>query len=42
MCGAGGGGCFILVHKGIDPGVIEAKVKAHGMEILPFKVESPL
>lgn len=42
MCGAGGGGCFILVHKGIDPKVIEAKVKAHGMEILPFIVESPL
>lgn len=42
MCGAGGGGCFILVHKGLDPKVIEAKVKAHGMEILPFKVESPL
>lgn len=42
MCGAGGGGCFILVHKGMDPKVIEAKVKAHGMEILPFKVEAPL
>ncbi|MFP5387212.1 MAG: hypothetical protein ACLGHN_14135 [Bacteriovoracia bacterium] len=42
MCGAGGGGCFILVHKGIDPSVIEAKVKAHGMEILPFKVDAPL
>jgi D-glycero-alpha-D-manno-heptose-7-phosphate kinase len=42
MCGAGGGGCFILIHKGMDPKVIETKVKAHGMEILPFKVESPL
>ncbi|MGE3608519.1 MAG: hypothetical protein AB7I27_02935 [Bacteriovoracaceae bacterium] len=42
MCGAGGGGCFILVHKGLDPKVIESKVKAHGMEILPFKVEAPL
>jgi len=42
MCGAGGGGCFILVHKGLDPVVIEAKVRAHGMEILPFKVEAPL
>ncbi|WPU66245.1 GHMP family kinase ATP-binding protein [Peredibacter starrii] len=42
MCGAGGGGCFILVHKGIDPKVIEARVKEHGMEILPFKVEAPL
>ena len=42
MCGAGGGGCFILVHKGLDPKVIETKVKEHGMEILPFKVESPL
>ena len=42
MCGAGGGGCFILVHKGLDSKLIEEKVKAHGMEILPFKVESPL
>ena len=42
MCGAGGGGCFILVHKGIDPEVIAARVKDHGMEILPFKVEAPL
>jgi D-glycero-alpha-D-manno-heptose-7-phosphate kinase len=42
MCGAGGGGCFILVHKGIDRDMIETKVRAHGMEILPFKVESPL
>lgn len=42
MCGAGGGGCFILVHKGIDLKVIEARVKEHGMEILPFKVEAPL
>jgi D-glycero-alpha-D-manno-heptose-7-phosphate kinase len=42
MCGAGGGGCFILVHKGLDPKVIEAKVKAHGMDILPFIVEAPL
>ncbi len=42
MCGAGGGGCFILVHKGLDSQVIESKVKAHGMEILPFKVEAPL
>jgi len=42
MCGAGGGGCFILVHKGLDPKVIQAKVEEHGMEILPFVVESPL
>jgi D-glycero-alpha-D-manno-heptose-7-phosphate kinase len=42
MCGAGGGGCFILVHKGIDHKLIEEKVKAHGMSILPFKIEAPL
>lgn len=42
MCGAGGGGCFILVTKGMDHKVIDAKVKEHGMEVLPFKVESPL
>lgn len=42
MCGAGGGGCFILVHKELDPNLIETKVREHGMEILPFKVEAPL
>jgi D-glycero-alpha-D-manno-heptose-7-phosphate kinase len=42
MCGAGGGGCFILVHKGLNPEVIKTKVKAHGMEVLPFQVEPPL
>lgn len=42
MCGAGGGGCFILIHKELDRQLIESKVKAHGMEILPFEVESPL
>lgn len=42
MCGAGGGGCFILVHKGIDAKVIEERVKAHQMEILPFEVEAPI
>jgi D-glycero-alpha-D-manno-heptose-7-phosphate kinase len=42
MCGAGGGGCFILVHKGLDPKLLESKVKEYGMEILPFHVEPPL
>ncbi len=42
MCGAGGGGCFILVHKGLDAEFIKSRVAAHGMEILPFEVESPL
>lgn len=42
MCGAGGGGCFILVHKGIDHKVIEDQVRASGMTVLPFKIEAPL
>ncbi|HXH30502.1 MAG TPA: hypothetical protein VNJ01_06800 [Bacteriovoracaceae bacterium] len=42
MCGAGGGGCFILIHKGLNKKTIEEKVKAHGMTVLPFVVESPL
>jgi D-glycero-alpha-D-manno-heptose-7-phosphate kinase len=42
MCGAGGGGCFILVHKGIDHKVIEERVKNNGMNILPFEIEAPL
>jgi D-glycero-alpha-D-manno-heptose-7-phosphate kinase len=42
MCGAGGGGCFILVHKELDPEILKTKLAAHGMDILPFKVEAPL
>lgn len=42
MCGAGGGGCFILVHNGLDKSIVETFVKKHQMEILPFEVESPL
>lgn len=42
MCGAGGGGCFILVHKGLDREKIAERVRAHGMEILPFHIEPPL
>jgi D-glycero-alpha-D-manno-heptose-7-phosphate kinase len=42
MCGAGGGGCFILVHRGIARDAIAQKVAEHGMQILPFEVESPL
>jgi D-glycero-alpha-D-manno-heptose-7-phosphate kinase len=42
MCGAGGGGCFILVHKDIDRSLIKSKVEEHGMSILPFEVEAPL
>ncbi len=42
MCGAGGGGCFILIHDGLNAEVINSRVKSHGMEILPFNVESPL
>lgn len=42
MCGAGGGGCFILIHNGLDKSIVETFVKKHQMEILPFEVESPL
>lgn len=42
MCGAGGGGCFILVNNGLDKSIVETFVKKHQMEILPFEVESPL
>lgn len=28
MCGAGGGGCFILVHKGLDTEFIKSRVAA--------------
>lgn len=42
VCGAGGGGCFIFVHEASAKNFIQDKVKAAGMTVLPFMVESPL
>jgi len=42
MCGAGGGGCFILVHPGVDKKIIEDRVHSFQMQVLPFQIEMPL
>ncbi|HLW56524.1 MAG TPA: hypothetical protein VKY27_04010 [Bacteriovoracaceae bacterium] len=42
MCGAGGGGCFLLVHNGEARSVIQQKAEKFGMTVLPFEIERPL
>lgn len=42
MCGAGGGGCFILTHQESAKKEIESAVKSGGFEVLEFKIEEPL
>ncbi len=42
VCGAGGGGCFLLTHSEDKREVIASKVKEVGMTILPFEIEKPL
>ena len=42
VCGAGGGGCFLLIHNEGERGLIEKKLKSQGMKLLNFSVDSPL
>jgi D-glycero-alpha-D-manno-heptose-7-phosphate kinase len=42
MCGAGGGGCFILTHTKENKKLIAEAFQSQKMEILDFKIESPL
>lgn len=42
MCGAGGGGCFLLVHNGESRSLIKQKAEKFGMTVLPFQIERPL
>lgn len=42
MCGAGGGGCFILTHSSEATGEIEKLLSKYKFEKLDFKIESPL
>lgn len=42
MCGAGGGGCFILTHKACDQDQVKSIVNESGMRILDFSIEKPL
>ena len=42
VCGAGGGGCFLLIHSPEALPLIEREVRGAGMDILPFLIEPPL
>ena len=42
VCGAGGGGCFILVHSAKNRDIIRKEVQDSGLQILDFKVDKPL
>lgn len=42
MCGAGGGGCFILIHHGMDLEALDALINKCNMRRLEFRVEAPL
>ena len=42
VCGAGGGGCFLIIHKPEDQNKVKEIVSSHGMTNLDFIVELPL
>ncbi len=42
VCGAGGGGCFLITHPKESRALVESKVKEMGMTQLAFIVEPPL
>lgn len=42
MCGAGGGGCFILIHHGMDLEALDALILKCNMRRLDFTIEAPL
>jgi D-glycero-alpha-D-manno-heptose-7-phosphate kinase len=42
VCGAGGGGAFLLVHEPSDSGFVEQAILDHGMKKCEFKILPPL
>lgn len=42
ICGAGGGGCFLLVHEEEDREKVLEIVKSHNMKDLDFSIEEPI
>ena len=42
MCGAGGGGCFLLIHKRNGQASLRSKIENAGMTILDYKITPPL
>ena len=43
ICGAGGGGCFLLIHKPEDRHLIQEKIQSETkMKVLTLKVLDPI
>ena len=42
ICGAGGGGCFLITHKPSDREFVDQLITKFEMKRLPFNVEKPL
>lgn len=42
MCGAGGGGCFILTHDPKHSKALREAISENGMEVLDFHIDNPL
>ena len=42
ICGAGGGGCFLLTHKPSDKNLIETLINKFQMKKLEFHIDKPL
>lgn len=42
VCGAGGGGCFLIIHPKDARGLVEQVISENEMDVLPFSIEKPL
>lgn len=42
ICGAGGGGCFLLTHRDSDQNTLRDIISKSEMELLDFKIAAPL
>jgi D-glycero-alpha-D-manno-heptose-7-phosphate kinase len=42
VCGAGGGGCFLITHQESERELVKKIIEKTQMKVLDFKVEGPL
>ena len=42
VCGAGGGGCFLIIHPEGSRDLVNQVVSENEMDVLPFSIEKPL
>lgn len=42
VCGAGGGGCFLIIHPEGEQKIVDEAIEKAGMKRLDFEIESPL